>query len=51
MLLRLVQLMVSKRLMEKMIMEDQRKGSEECHRYEMTDKVIEREITVMKVQF
>ena len=47
---RLVQLMVSKKLMEKMIMEDQRRGLEECHRGKMTDKVREREIAVMKVQ-
>ena len=45
-----VQLMVSEKLMEKMIMEDQRRGSEECHRGEMTDEVREREIAVMKVQ-
>ena len=37
--------MVSEKLME-----DQRRGSEECHRSEMTDKVREREIAVMKVQ-
>ena len=42
--------MMSEKLMEKMIMEDQRRGSEECHRDEMTDEVQEREITVMKVQ-
>ena len=42
--------MVSEKLMEKMIMEDQRRGSEECHRGDMTDKVREREIAVMKVQ-
>lgn len=47
---RLVQLMVSKELMGKMIMEDQRRGLEECHRGEMTDEVREREIAVMKVQ-
>ncbi len=35
---------------EKMIMEDHRRGSEECHRDEMTAKVREREIAVMKVQ-
>ena len=50
MLQRLVQLMVSKELMGKMIMEDQRRGLEECHRGEMTDEVREREIAVMKVQ-
>ena len=42
--------MVSEKLMEKMIMEDQRRGSEECHRDEMTAEVREREIAVMKVQ-
>lgn len=42
--------MVSEKLMEKMIMEDQRKGSEECHIGEMTDEVRGREIAVMKVQ-
>ena len=42
--------MVSEQLMEKMIMEDQRRGSEECHREEMTAEVREREIAVMKVQ-
>ena len=42
--------MVSEKLMEKMIMEGQRRGSEECHRGEMTDDVREREIAVMKVQ-
>lgn len=47
---RLVQLMVSEKLMEKMIMEDPRRGLEECHRGEMIDKVREREIAVMKVQ-
>lgn len=35
---------------EKMIMEDQRRGSEECHNDEMTVEVREREISVMKVQ-
>ena len=43
---RLVQLMAS----EKMIMEDQRRGSEECHNDEMTAEVRERDIAVMKVQ-
>ena len=47
---RLVQPMVSDKIIEKMIMEEQRKGSEECHRGKMTDKVREREIAVMKVQ-
>ena len=47
---RLVQLMMSEKLMEKMIMEDQRIGSEEFQRGEMTDEVQEREIAVMKVQ-
>ena len=42
--------MVSEKLMEKMIMEDQRRGSEECHSNEMTAEVREREIAVMKVQ-
>jgi len=42
--------MVSEKLMEKMIMEDQKRGSKECHRGEMTDEVQEREIVVMKVQ-
>ena len=42
--------MMSEKLMEKMIMENQRRGSEECHRGEMTDEVREREIAVMKVQ-
>ena len=36
--------------MEKMIMEDQRRGSEECHNDEMTAEVRERDIAVMKVQ-
>jgi len=36
--------------MEKVIMEDQRRGSEECHSDEMTAEVREREIAVMKVQ-
>ena len=31
-------------------MEDQRRGSEECHKGKMTDEVREREIAVMKVQ-
>ena len=44
---RLVQLMVSEKLMEKMIMEDQRRGSEECHISKMKDR--EREIAVIKV--
>ena len=43
--------MMSEKLMEKMIMEDQRRGSEECQRDEMTAEVWEREIAVMKVQF
>lgn len=43
---RLVQLMAS----EKMIMEDQRRGSKECHINEMTAEVKEREIAVMKVK-
>lgn len=43
---RLVQLMAS----EKMIMEDHRRGSEECHSNEMTAEDREREIAVMKVQ-
>ena len=42
--------MMSEKLMKEMIMEDQRRGSEECHRGEMTDGVREREIAVMKVQ-
>ena len=42
--------MVSDKLIEKMMMEDHRRGSEECHRGEMTDNVREREIAVMKVQ-
>ena len=36
---RLVKLMMSEKLIEKMIMEDQRRGSEECHRGEMTVEV------------
>ena len=47
---RLVELMVSEKLMEKMIMEDLRRGSDKFHRGKMTDKVREREIAVMKVQ-
>ena len=50
MLQRLVQLMVSEKLMEKTIMEDQRRGSEECHRGKMIDEVRDKEIAVMKVQ-
>ena len=42
--------MVSEKIMEKMIMEDHRKGSEECHIGKVTDKFREREIAVMKVQ-
>ena len=42
--------MVSKKLMENMILEDQRRGLEECHNDEMTAEVREREIAVMKVQ-
>ena len=42
--------MMSEKLMEKMIMEDQRISSEEFRRGEMTDEVREREIAVMKVQ-
>ena len=42
--------MVSEKLMEKMIMEDQRRGSEEFHRGKMTNEVREREIAVIKVQ-
>ena len=42
--------MVSKKLMEKIIMEDQRRGSEECHNDEMNAEVRERDIAVMKVQ-
>ena len=34
----------------KMIIEDQTRGSKECHRGNMTDKDREREIAVMKVQ-
>jgi hypothetical protein len=36
--------------MEKVIIEDQRRGSEECHSHEMTAEVREREIAVMKVK-
>jgi len=36
--------------LEKMILEDQRRGSEEHHKDEMTAKFREREIAVMKVQ-
>ena len=34
--------MMREELMEKMIMEDQRRGSEECHRGEMTAEVQEK---------
>ena len=33
-----------------MIMEDQRRGSKECHIDQMNDEDIERDIAVMKVQ-
>ena len=43
-----MQLIVSEKLMKKMVMEDQRIGSKECHRDNMKDR--ERDIEVMKVQ-
>ena len=45
-----MQLIVSEELMKKMIMEDQRRGSKECHREKMNYEDRERDITVMKVQ-